>query len=72
MALEGLPYLYKRAKRDRARVLQPRLEELVSRKPNVKSAAWRQLFKFLELQQVGGRASRRARRATGSAPPSPR
>ena len=36
----------------RTRVLQPRLEELVSRRSAIGAAAWRQLFKFLELPQV--------------------
>ena len=46
----ALPTLYKRAKRHGPlRVLQPRLEELVSRRQG--AAAWRQLFKFLGLPE---------------------
>ena len=33
-------------------MLQPRLEELVSRRSAIGAASWRQLFKFLELPQV--------------------
>ena len=46
----SLPTLYKRAKRHGAlRVMQPRLEDLVSRRSG--PAAWRQLFKFLGLTE---------------------
>jgi len=56
--LEMVPPLYKRAKRDRARSLQLRLEDLVRRKASKASsssasgpAAWRLLFKFLDLPE---------------------
>jgi hypothetical protein len=63
LSMERLPVLYKRAKRDKARMLQLRLEELVSRKPTA-AAAWQQLASFLglpearaaELSSIGSRA----------------
>ena len=56
LKMETLPALYKRAKgaKYKARALQLRLEDLVSRKAAIGAASWRQLFKFLELQQVSG------------------
>ena len=59
---EAIP-MFKRAKRDRLRVLQPRLEDLVSRKPSVGPPAWRHLFKFLELQERAGDLTAIATRA---------
>ena len=49
LEMETLPPLYRRAKRDKARVLQLRLEDLVSKKNG--PSLWRQLFKFLNLQE---------------------
>ena len=63
MRLGEIPPMFKRAKRDRVRVLQPRLEDLVSRKPSVGPPAWRQLFKFLELPERSGDLTAIATRA---------
>jgi len=54
---EDLPPLYRRGKKREkgtrdVRALQLRLEELVAKKTG--QAAWRQLFKFLGLQEKGG------------------
>eukprot|EP00965_Chrysotila_dentata_P094029 3107781-Pleurochrysis_carterae.AAC.1 len=51
LGMSSLPALYRRAKRDKARTIQPRLEELVSKKTG--PAAWRQLFKFVNLAEKG-------------------
>ena len=42
MRMDALPTLYKRARRDRARVIQPRLEELVTKKAGLGASSWRQ------------------------------
>lgn len=54
LMLDSLMPLYRRAKRDRVRALQLRLEDLVTKKGGVGAATWRSLFKFLELAQVSG------------------
>ena len=43
--------------------MQLRLEDLVSRKAAIGAASWRQLFKFLELQQVSGDSTAIGQRA---------
>lgn len=53
IGLEAAGHLYKRARRDKAHVLQVRLEALVSKKKTA-AASWRQLFKFVELAEQGG------------------
>ena len=50
---DQLATLYKRAKRaGTLRVMQPRIEDLVSRRAS--TATWRALFKFLELPEKAG------------------